>query len=60
MWLELVYITSEKVRIINDRTKAAQNRCKSYTNIKRRPLEFNMRDIIFLKMAPWKNILCLA
>lgn len=57
MWLELVHITLEKVRIINDRIKATQDRHKSYTGIKKRPLEFNVGDKVFLKVASWKNML---
>lgn len=51
MWLELVHITLEKVRIINDRIKATQDKHKSYTSIKKRPLEFNVGDKVFLKVA---------
>jgi hypothetical protein len=40
----LVQITSEKVRIIKDMTKAAQDRQKSYADIKQKPLEFNVGD----------------
>lgn len=46
----ILYITSEKVRIIRDRMKATQDRKKSYANVRRRPLEFNVGDRVFLKL----------
>jgi len=37
--------------------KATQDRQKSYADNRRRPLEFEIGDIIFLKVASWKQIL---
>ncbi|XP_073263532.1 uncharacterized protein [Populus alba] len=54
---ELVQITTEKVRIIKDQMKAAQDRHKKYADIRRRPLEFCPGDKLFLKVAPWKHML---
>ena len=54
---ELVQVTTEKVRIIRDRIKAAQDRQKKYADVRRRPLEFRTGDQVFLKVAPWKNML---
>jgi len=54
---ELVQVTTEKVRTIRDRIKAAQDRHKKYVDVRRRPLEFSMGDQVFLKVAPWKNML---
>ncbi|KAL9400738.1 hypothetical protein Peur_004587 [Populus x canadensis] len=54
---ELVQVTTEKVRIIRDRIKAAQDRQKKYADVRRRPLEFSTGDQVFLKVAPWKNLL---
>jgi len=34
--------------------KAAQDRQKSYADNRRRPLEFEIGDKVFLKVAPWK------
>jgi len=49
---KLVQITTEKVRIIKDQMKVAQDRQKKYADIKRRPLEFCHGDKVFLKVAP--------
>jgi len=37
--------------------KAAQDRQKSYAGRQRRPLEFQVGDKVFLKVAPWKGII---
>jgi len=37
--------------------KAAQDRQKSYADNRRRPLEFEIGDKVFLKVASWKQVL---
>ena len=37
--------------------KEAQDRQKSYADRRRRPLEFQVGDKVFLKVAPWKGII---
>ena len=54
---ELIQITTEKVRIIKDRMKVAQDRQNKYADIRRRPLEFFPGDKVFLKVASWKHML---
>ena len=54
---DLIQVTTEKVRIIKDRIKVAQDRQKKYADVRRRPLEFRTGDQVFLKVAPWKNML---
>jgi hypothetical protein len=54
---EMVQITTEKVKIIKDRMKAAQDRQKSYADVRRRPIDFNVGDRVYLKVAPWKHML---
>jgi hypothetical protein len=53
----MVQITTEKVKIIKDRMKAAQDRQKSYADVRRRPIDFNVGDRVYLKVAPWKHML---
>ena len=37
--------------------KEAQDRQKSYTDNQWRPLEFQIGDMVFLKVAPWKHVI---
>ena len=53
----LVKDTEEKVQIIQQRLKAANDRQKCYANLKRKDIEFEVRDKVFLKVSPWKKIL---
>jgi hypothetical protein len=54
---ELIQITFEKIKIINNIMKATQDRQKSYVDNRRRPLEFEIGDKVFLKVASWKQVL---
>jgi hypothetical protein len=49
---EIVQMTTKKVKVIKDRMKATQDRQKSYVDKRMRSLEFNVRDRVYLKVAP--------
>ncbi|KAI3732906.1 hypothetical protein L1987_64118 [Smallanthus sonchifolius] len=53
---EIVLETTEKVIQIKDRLKAACDRQKSYSDKRRKPLEFNIGDNVLLKVSPWKGV----
>ena len=53
---ELVQLTAEKVDVIRERLKTAQSRQKSYTDRRRKDLEFQVDDWVFLKLSPWKGV----
>nr|GEZ15453.1 putative reverse transcriptase domain-containing protein [Tanacetum cinerariifolium] len=36
--------------------QAAQDRQKSYADLKRKPMEFQVRDKVMLKVSPWKGV----
>ena len=55
--LELVQITSEKVKVVRDNLKIARNRQKGYVDNRRRDLLFEIGDRVFLKIFPWKGVL---
>ena len=55
--LDLVKDTEEKVQIIQQRLKAASDRQRSYANLKRKDIEHEVGDKVFLKVSPWKKIL---
>jgi hypothetical protein len=52
----LVQITTEKVEVIKEKLKTAQSRQKSYADNRRKDLEFQVGDWVFLKLSPWKGI----
>ena len=54
---ELVKDTEEKVHIIQQRLKAACDRQRSYANLKRKDIEYEVGDKVFLKVSLWKKIL---
>ena len=49
---ELIRDTFEKVGLIRQRLLTAQSRQKSYVDVRRRPLEFEVGDHVFLKVMP--------
>ncbi|KAA3461447.1 reverse transcriptase [Gossypium australe] len=46
-----------KVKVIRESLKAASDRQKSYADLKRKDIEFQVGDRVFLKVSPWKKIL---
>ena len=46
-----VLYAMEKVQLIRDRLKTAQSRQKSYAYVRRRELEFQVDDWVFLKVS---------
>ena len=47
----------EKVQIIQQRLKATNDRQRSYVNLRRKDIEYEVGDKVFLKVSPWKKIL---
>ena len=41
----------EKVRLVRDKMQASQSRQKAYADRRRRPLEFEARDHVFLRVT---------
>ncbi|GJY17689.1 hypothetical protein Tco_0389180 [Tanacetum coccineum] len=52
----MVQETTEKVIQIKQRMQAARGRQKSYANLKRKPMEFQVGDRVMLKVSPWKGV----
>ncbi|GJS66124.1 hypothetical protein Tco_0680688, partial [Tanacetum coccineum] len=42
--------------LIKQRIQAAQDRQKSYADLKRKPMEFEVGDRVMLKVSPWKGV----
>ena len=55
--LELVQLIVKKVALIKERLKIAQSRQKSYADNRRRDLEFEVGDHVFLKVSPMKSMM---
>ena len=53
---DLVLQATEKVQVIKQKLKAAQDRYKSYADTRRRPLEFQVGDHVFLRVSPTKGV----
>ena len=53
---DLIRDTSEKVSLIRQRLLTAQSRQKSYADLRRRPLEFEVGDHVFLKVMPKRGV----
>ncbi|XP_069150781.1 uncharacterized protein [Solanum lycopersicum] len=46
----------EKVKIFQGRLKTEQSRQKSYTYVRRRPLEFEVKYWVYLKVSPMRVV----
>ncbi|GJZ59849.1 hypothetical protein Tco_0615665 [Tanacetum coccineum] len=55
--LEIIHETSEKIIQIKNQIQAARDRQKSYTDVRRKPLEFQVGDKVMLKVSPWKGVI---
>ena len=55
--LYLVLYAMEKVQLIRDILKTTQSRQKSYADVRRRELEFQVDDWVFLKVSPMKGVM---
>ncbi|XP_075515728.1 uncharacterized protein LOC142550538 [Primulina tabacum] len=53
---ELVQITVDKVTVVREKLKAAQDRQKSWADLKRRPVEFNVGEKAYVKVSPMKGV----
>ncbi|WMV24817.1 hypothetical protein MTR67_018202 [Solanum verrucosum] len=54
---EVVYESTENVRLIRDRLKMAHSRQKSYADNRKRGLEFEVGDWVYLKISPMKGVM---
>ncbi|KAA0041109.1 hypothetical protein E6C27_scaffold128G00120 [Cucumis melo var. makuwa] len=54
---ELVQITTNNIKLIRENLRKAQDRQKSYADKRRRNLEFQVGDQVFLKLSPWRGVI---
>ncbi|GJW75578.1 putative reverse transcriptase domain-containing protein [Tanacetum coccineum] len=55
--LEIIHETTEKIVQIKSRIQAARDRQKSYADVRRKPIEFQIGDKVMLKVSPWKGVI---
>nr|GFA49368.1 putative reverse transcriptase domain-containing protein [Tanacetum cinerariifolium] len=53
---ELIQETTEKIVQIKQKMQAAHDRQKSYADLKRKPMEFQVGNKVILKVSPWKGV----
>nr|GEU65030.1 putative reverse transcriptase domain-containing protein [Tanacetum cinerariifolium] len=53
---ELVHETTKKIIQIKQRIQATRDRQKSYVDVRRKPLEFQVGNRVMLKVSPWKGV----
>nr|GEY94841.1 putative reverse transcriptase domain, ribonuclease H-like domain, aspartic peptidase domain protein [Tanacetum cinerariifolium] len=54
---EMIRETTEKIVQIKNRLLTVRSRQKSYADVRRRPLEFDVGDNVMLKVSPWKGVI---
>ncbi|GKD91922.1 putative reverse transcriptase domain-containing protein, partial [Tanacetum coccineum] len=53
---EIIHETTERIIQIKSHIQAACDRQKSYADVRRKPLEFQVGDKVMLKVSPWSYI----
>ncbi|GKD88118.1 putative reverse transcriptase domain-containing protein, partial [Tanacetum coccineum] len=54
---KIIHETTEKIVQIRQRLQAARDQQKSYDNVRRKPLEFQVGDRVMLKVSPQKGFI---
>ena len=54
---DLIQETEEKVKMIRERLKVANDRQKSYADMKRKDIRYEIREKVFLKVSHWKKVM---
>ena len=54
---DLIQETEEKVKMIREILKLATDRQKSYADIKRKDIRYEIGEKVFLKVSPWKKVM---
>ncbi|GJS16262.1 putative reverse transcriptase domain-containing protein [Tanacetum coccineum] len=54
---KIIHETTEKIVPIRQRSQVARDRQRSYAHVRRKPLEFQVRDRVILKVSPHKGVI---
>nr|GEZ76373.1 putative reverse transcriptase domain-containing protein [Tanacetum cinerariifolium] len=53
---EIIHETTKKMVQIKSRIQDARDRQKSYDDLKRKPMDFQVSDRVMIKVSPWKGV----
>nr|GEV99275.1 reverse transcriptase domain-containing protein [Tanacetum cinerariifolium] len=53
---EIIHETTKKIIQIKNKIQAVRGRQKSYADLKRKPMDFQVGDRVMLKVLPWKGV----
>ncbi|GKE99663.1 putative reverse transcriptase domain-containing protein, partial [Tanacetum coccineum] len=54
---KIIHETTERIVQIKSHIQATRDRQKSYADVRRKPLEFQVGDKVMLKVSPWKGVI---
>nr|GEX61695.1 putative reverse transcriptase domain-containing protein [Tanacetum cinerariifolium] len=54
---ELIRETTKKIVQIKNHLLTTRSRQKSYVNVRRKPMEFSVGDMVMLMVSPWKGVI---
>nr|GEW34449.1 putative reverse transcriptase domain-containing protein [Tanacetum cinerariifolium] len=54
---EIIHETIKKIVQIKSRIQATRDHQKSYADVRRKPLKFQVGDKVMLKVSPWKGVI---
>ena len=54
---DLIQENEEKVKMIREILKVATDRQKSYADMKRKDIQYEIGEKVFLKVSPWKKVM---
>ncbi|GJU78423.1 putative reverse transcriptase domain-containing protein [Tanacetum coccineum] len=57
---EIVHETTKKIFQIKKHIQVAHDRQKSLVDRNRKPMEFQVGDMVMLKVSPWKGVICFS
>ena len=52
---DLIQEIEEKVKMIRERLKVVADRQKAYADLKRKDIQYEIGEKVFLKVSPWKK-----
>ncbi|GJS51063.1 putative reverse transcriptase domain-containing protein [Tanacetum coccineum] len=55
---KIIHETTKNIIQIKSRIQATRDRQKSYADVRRKPLEFQVGEKVMLKVSPWKGVIC--